>query len=486
VKLLNGAAFKFDSYLPIYNWIYPLTAYKSRDYTGTARTSVFSKICEPGIKSRALYFHIPFCETICSFCPFVRSTYSNDDIIELYVAALIKEIELKADWLSRRSVPIAAIFFGGGTPSLLSPDQIRRIGETINANFDLSRLREFSFEFEVKSITEEKLAALREVGVSHARFGLQTFSERYRRLFQLTATLDQIHAASEILPRYFARVSCDLIYGMNGQTEVDLLFDIDRAASLNLTNIDYYPINNLVTQGKLHRAFAIEDMAPTSGLTKYYMNGAIRECLRNYDYLPHNGHGYVKCSNDEMKKEPVVTRSYSFVYHEHVYGYDDHDLIGFGVNAVSSTRGITLYNEASRERYIRSLSRTDEWQFTVCEHPAEVDAVRGVALRLPYHGFANCSSIKWDDLPATTLNSLDRLIGTGLIDAQSEELALTLEGWQWYVNVMYYLLPKSEQLALDRYVKVTGSSHGRVIEETQIPDVLLKHDSTFQSRERAL
>jgi coproporphyrinogen III oxidase-like Fe-S oxidoreductase len=477
VKVLNGAAFKFDSFLPIYNWIYPLTAYKAQDYIGPARNNVFSRICAPGISSRALYFHIPFCETICSFCPFVRGTYSDDNIIELYVAALTKEIEYKADWLNRQVVPIAAIFFGGGTPSLLSSDQIRKIGDAIKANFDLSHLREFSFEFEVKSITEEKLAALRDIGVTHARFGLQTFSEKYRRLFQLTATLEHIHSAAELLPQYFPRVSCDLIYGMNGQTEEELFIDIQSAALLNLSNIDYYPINNVATQGKLHRAFSNEDLQPTSGLTKYYMNGAIRECLRNYDYLPHNGHGYVKCSTDEMKKEPVVTRSYSFVYHEHVYGSADHDVIGFGVNAISSTRGITLYNEASRERYIRSLNRSDELQFTVCEHPEELDVARSVALHLPYHGFVSRASIDLDRLPATTLNSLHRLINAGLIDVQGEEFALTNDGWHWYVNIMYYLLPETEKLALNRYVKAAGSAQGRLIEATTIPAILLEHDA---------
>ncbi|WP_174990143.1 radical SAM protein [Pandoraea aquatica] len=89
-----------------------------------------------------------------------------------------------------------AIFFGGGTPSLLSPDQIRRIGERIRYHFDLSQVEEYSFEIEVKSLTPEKAEAMREAGVTHPRFGLQTFQSEWRAMFDLTATLEQVHAAT--------------------------------------------------------------------------------------------------------------------------------------------------------------------------------------------------------------------------------------------------------------------------------------------------
>jgi anaerobilin synthase len=471
VRLLDHAAFKFDSYVPLYNWIYPIAACRSGQYVGAARWEVFKQIRERDIASRALYFHIPFCETICSFCPFVRGTYSSEDDIEFYVRALIIEIRRKSDFLCTRTIPVGAIFFGGGTPSLLSPDQIRRIGAEIHSAFDLSKLREFSFEFEVKSITEEKLSALKEIGVSHARFGLQTFHPRYRQLFRLTATMDNIFAAAAVLPRYFPHVSCDIMYGMHGQTEEDLFFDLERVVALGLTNIDYYPINNLVTQRRLHRDFDGANLLPTSGLTKHYMNCAVRAFLRDNNYLPHNGHGYTLCPSEEVRADPVVTRTYSFVYHEHVYGYSDHDVIGFGVNAISSTRGFTLYNEVSRSRYVQSIMDSSEWEFTVCEHSDDVDAARAVALRLPYHGFANSDSISWKILPETTRSRLDQLIEAGLVQSDREGLFLTREGWHWYVNLMYYLLPPSEQQALGQFV--AQASRRRTVEEIGIPPILL-------------
>ena len=137
----------------------------------------------------------------------------------------------------------------------MNPNQIIQIGRALRDHFNLSELLEFSFEVEVKSVTPERVEAMKEIGVSHARFGLQTFSPTYRELFALTATIEQIEKATVLLQTAFRNVSCDLLYGMNGQTVDELEADIEGAHRLGLKNVDLYPINNLVTQHKLHLSF---------------------------------------------------------------------------------------------------------------------------------------------------------------------------------------------------------------------------------------
>ena len=128
MQLLSGKSLvKFDRQFPIYNFFFP-----SR---GKARAEKsFARVWEeaaPHVRSRALYFHIPFCDTICNFCPFTRGRYSSRAVIDEYVAALLADIRLKADLADLKQVPVSAIFFGGGTPSLLDPEQIASIGEAI-------------------------------------------------------------------------------------------------------------------------------------------------------------------------------------------------------------------------------------------------------------------------------------------------------------------------------------------------------------------
>lgn len=466
MKLFKNEILKFDRVLPIYNWYYPLRNSKASDFQKENRFSIFDRLDVSKVRSRALYFHIPFCETICTFCPFVRTPTHNYDVVEAYTQALIREIDLKASYQSVSSIPIGAIFFGGGTPSLLSVEQILRIGRTIHSHFDLRALSEFSFEFEVKSITPEKLAALSEIGVTHARFGLQTFNPRYRELFELTATLDHIQYAVETLPQFFPYTSFDILYGMNGQTEEDFFEDIQKAVATKIPNIDFYPINNVVSQPRLHRSFNKANLFPTSGLTKFYMNILLREFMHTQGYSPHNGHGYVKMPTGELKRTQVITDYYTFRYHEYVYGYNDAEIIGFGTNAISSLNGYTIINDASLNRYIDSLLQKNCWEFQVGKHSEAADGSKGVILHLPYHGCLDKSRVNWDVVYPETLESLKQIVEAGLVRETEDYYELTQEGWQWYVNLMYYLSPKDERQVIDSFISKRQSEPNRRMENS--------------------
>jgi oxygen-independent coproporphyrinogen-3 oxidase len=469
MNLTDHAAIKFDRILPIYNWLYPSAGFVSERFQGTQAVDVFGEFV-PG-RGRALYFHIPFCETICTFCPFVRTRYRDSSVIDAYVTALLQEIDIKSRFPQITDVPIRAIYFGGGTPSLLAPDHIRRIGSAIRRTFDMRRLKEFSFEFEVKSVTPERIAALVDIGVTHARFGLQTLSAEYRRRFELTATVEQLYFAANSLLAAFPYVSCDVLYGMNGQTVDDLIADIEGVCSLGLRNIDFYPINNVVTQPKLHRTFQVEGKEPVSGLTKYYMSLLIRKAMHAKGYLPHNGHGYVRVPDTELTVNQAVTNLYSFVYHEHVYGYSFYDVLGFGTNAISSFRGYTTQNTSSRSEYVKALGY-NHLPVLVKEHSKTIDACRPVCLRLPYHGITTKRFVDWANIPEDTLERLSRLTQAGLIHESDNAFELTRQGWEWYSCIMYYLMPREERLELDTLVSRGERNPHKRIEPTGLEDVI--------------
>ncbi|VVD96369.1 coproporphyrinogen-III oxidase family protein [Pandoraea soli] len=435
---------KFDRQFPIYNFFFP--GQRAAREGASVRKALQSG--SQHATSRALYFHIPFCETICSFCPFTRGTFRNADVIENYVADLLKEIELKAAMVDLRAVPVRAIFFGGGTPSLLSPEQIRRIGESIRHHFDLSRIEEYSFEIEVKSLTEEKASAMQDIGVTHPRFGLQTFNPHWREMFDLTATLDQVHAATQCLTSRFPHQSFDLLYGMSGTDEDMLLRDLEQAVAMRTTNIDVYPIDNVMTQVTLHRKIAKAGYSPTSAARKFSMRLLADEFMRHAGFSPHNGHGYVRgrCSPDT-----VVSAEYSFVYHEHVYGYDDCDLLGFGVNAISAVFGHVMTNTHSRAIYHQTLGQ-GQLPTAVSEHEPALDYARPLILRLPYHGAVEKRLVDLSKVPEDVCDRLRRLIEAGLVDDAAESYRLTRLGWHWYVNMMVYLMPSRERAMLNRLV----------------------------------
>lgn len=444
MELLPGKSLiKFDGQFPIYNFFFPS---QGKERTAATAPQIWAEAARQ-VQSRALYFHIPFCDTICNFCPFTRGRYSSRAVIDDYFATLLAEIRLKADLIDLKQVPVSAIFFGGGTPSLLDPEQIVELGALIRSTFDLSGLREFSFEVEVKSLTPERAEAMRAIGVTHPRFGLQTFSPKWRETFDLTASLDQIHDAAALLKRLFPFQTFDILYGMSGQDEEELIADLQAAVALGTTNVDIYPIDNIVTQVGLHAKLERAGATPTSAMRKFGMNVLVDQAMRHAGFMPHNGHGYVRT----RATTDVVSEAYSFVYHEHVYGYHDYDLMGFGVNAISSTIGHVMTQTHSKKVYREAVAQ-GRIPCEISRHDRALDFARPLVLRLPYHGRIDTRNVRWDEVHPEVLGKLERLKQESFIVEDGASLSLTKLGWYWYVNLMYFLMPSADQLLMNGMV----------------------------------
>lgn len=458
---------KFDRQFPIYNFFF-------QGHGKERENSALAEILEGAqniSRARALYFHIPFCDTICNFCPFTRGKYSNRAVIDQYFDALLAEIRMKAELIDLKRLPISSIFFGGGTPSLLDPDQILRIGEVIHQTFDLSQLHEFSFEIEVKSLTPDRAHAMREIGVTHPRFGLQTFSPKWREMFDLTASLQQINDATALLKEIFPFQTFDILYGMSGHDEEELIADLQAAVAMGTSNIDIYPIDNIMTQVGLHTKLNAAQFTPTSAMRKFSMNVLIDQFMRHAGFMPHNGHGYVRTT----PTAEVVSNAYSFVYHEHVYGYHDLDLLGFGVNAISSTNGHIIANTHSKKVYREQLSE-GIFPCKISQHGSALDYSRPVILRLAYHGHLDKRLVHWDKVHPEVLEKLEHLKQESLIEETFEHLSLTKLGWYWYVNMMYYLMPKDAQMVMNKMVvdQLTNPGRAFVKRELLYPMIPLK------------
>ncbi|MBX8496732.1 coproporphyrinogen-III oxidase family protein [Pseudomonas cichorii] len=457
MKIIGQDLLPFDMQYPVYNFFYPNSG---SDIEKNSITKVIENASK-NTKHRAIYIHIPFCDTLCSFCPFTRGRVTDSNIIELYVQALINEIRWKAQQYDLTQPPINAIFFGGGTPSMMSAEQIERVGHVLHKHFDLTQVKEFSFEIEVKSLTPEKAQAMRQIGVTHPRFGLQSFSKKWRDIFTLTATLEQIYSSLNILSKTFDNVSVDILYGMSGHTEEELILDLKHACDTGVSNIDIYPIDNIMTQPALHKALKKLNYLPTSATRKLSMNVLADTYLRSRGYMPHNGHGYRNVGVAGIKSD-IVIDTYRFEYHEHVYGYQDYDLLGFGVSAISNLHGAKLINTNQRSKYISQFTQNDtpENTFHVTQHGLDLDILRPLALRLPYFGSVDKSRMNYDLISTEAKQKIKELKNAGLIIENPHQLTLTKTGWYNYANLMYYLIPNIEQNAMDNFIaeQLTGSA----------------------------
>jgi len=465
----------FDRQVPIFNIYYPFQwDAKSGDVFVDGVTAL-SQIDFATVSSVALYFHFPFCETICNFCPFTRGKYQGHQIISDYIEAIIKEINLKSEQTNLRELAVRSIFVGGGTPSLLTADEIRQFGAALHEHFDLSLLREFAFECEVKSVTADKVAALREIGVTNARYGLQTFDPFWRDMFDLTASLDQIQAANELFNKMLPYSSFDILYGMNGQTTDAFLADLEKAAAMGNALVDVYPIDNVVTQIKLHKKLEAAGFTSKTADERFDMNRLLRAVMREHGFLPHNGHGYVRVDADELARNPAVTDTYTFDYHDHIYGHADTAVVGFGVNAISILPQKVLTNTGNRRKYIDDMHENGSVKTQISRHDRSIDASRPVVTRLAYHGVLEKNRVFWDEVPRECIQALHEFADAGLIRDAGDTWRITQDGWEWYVNMMYYAMPESQKSVLDAFIIHCLRQPGRVLTTDQIEFVNSGH-----------
>jgi coproporphyrinogen III oxidase-like Fe-S oxidoreductase len=446
---------KFDEQYPIYNWIHPL---RGEELGAVPLDEVLAQVDASVTTERSLYFHIPFCDTICTFCTLNRGLGSEGDAaLETYTRALIREIELKAHAPGIACVPPSSIFFGGGSPSVLSADQLQRICAAIREHFDLSQLVEWTFEMEVKSVTEEKCAVLAAAGVNRSRFGIQSFDPKFRSLFNITATFDQTQQAIEAAGRHFESRGIDMIYGMHGQTLTEFTRDIQSLIGAGTETIDCYPITNIATQGSLHHGYARQGLRPTPYIDKMVMTLYLNQFMAAAGFKRHNGHGFVRLGT--RPQEPSGTsRAFRNYYNTTaMFSHHDADVVGFGSSAISQVGRHVLQNDVNRESYVRGLLDRKELSVKVTKN-SHVPWDRGLVHYLPYAGQADKSRIPWEHIEPETIEKLAILTEEGLLEETPTEYRTTELGWAWYVNLMYYLSSAEDQEALDAVATVRGRS----------------------------
>lgn len=174
-------------------------------------------------RALGLYVHVPFCASTCDFCAFYQTRPTAEKIHE-YLRGIADEARL-IDWPAAPTT----VFWGGGTPGLLSPDDLRRLGAIIHAH-GADQAREWTVEMAPASVTDARLAALKEIGVTRISMGVQSFQPALLDALGRQHTLDQVERAYERIRRAdFASVNLDLMFALPGQNEPEWLADLEAA-----------------------------------------------------------------------------------------------------------------------------------------------------------------------------------------------------------------------------------------------------------------
>jgi oxygen-independent coproporphyrinogen-3 oxidase len=206
--------------------------------------------------SAGVYIHIPFCRSRCSYCDFATGIYQEEQA-ERYVKALISEMR---NWQEVASpFEVDTIYFGGGTPSMLAPDQLDRILEAVHRRFVIADNAEITMEMNPGTLSLETIRGFRDLGINRASFGAQTFDD------DELARLGRSHTAAETRQTFrdlrtvgFENINFDLIAGLPGQTLEGWQRNIAEAISLRPEHLSFYllevhegtPLADHIRQGK--------------------------------------------------------------------------------------------------------------------------------------------------------------------------------------------------------------------------------------------
>ena len=185
-----------------------------------------------------IYIHIPFCKSRCSYCDFATGLY-NSDLAERYVKAL--EIDIQTTRETEHTKAVDTIYFGGGTPSMLSPSQIERLLDAVHKRFQVDPTAEVTMEVNPGSVSRSTLSEFRRVGINRASFGAQTFDDaELARLGRSHTSTDTLKTFAALRESGFDNINFDLIAGLPGQTMKGWQLNVERSLSLNPEHLSFY------------------------------------------------------------------------------------------------------------------------------------------------------------------------------------------------------------------------------------------------------
>lgn len=191
-----------------------------------------------------IYLHIPFCVSRCIYCDFYSTTHNEKS--EAYIRALANELRLRADYLKSEEYAnptIETIYIGGGTPSLLTPDQLELLFETLYKTYSIAPDAEITIEANPDDLSTQKIKSLQQLPVNRISIGIQTFDDRKLKLLRRRHnSLKALKAVSECQQAGFDNISIDLIYGLPEQTLSEWESDLEQAISLNIQHLSAYAL----------------------------------------------------------------------------------------------------------------------------------------------------------------------------------------------------------------------------------------------------
>ncbi len=392
----------------------------------------------------SLYFHLPFCDTLCYFCGCTMIITRSRDRIAEYNRYLKREVDLVAPLVNpdRR---VTQLHWGGGTPSYLEPEEIREVGHHIKKNFAFEEAVEAGVEIDPRGLTFAHMQAFREAGFNRASLGVQDFhpavQEAVNRVQPESITRDAVDWSRSL---GFKSINIDLIYGLPFQTvetfaeTVDQIIDIapDRIAVFNYAHVPWL---------KSHQKLLLEKDLPSPEVKLDIFKMTIEK-------LVDAGYWNVGMDHFAKRTDELALAQHQKTLHRNFQGYSTKagaDLYGFGMSAIGHFRNSYQQNLKNIPDYYAAIDR-GEFATTVGYRMTDDDHLRKEVImrlmcdiELDTRAIESRFSIDFDRYFSAALVKLQPLIADGLV---------TLGAGKIKVNGVGRLVIRNIAMCFDAYL----------------------------------
>ncbi|GAB1386610.1 oxygen-independent coproporphyrinogen III oxidase [Melaminivora sp.] len=393
----------------------------------------------------SLYVHIPFCESLCYYCACNKIITRHPERAQVYLRYLSREIDLHAAHCGVGQ-QVSQLHLGGGTPTFLSDDGLRELMNIIKRSFTLVPGGEYSIEVDPRTVDEQRLALLAELGFNRLSFGVQDFDPEVQKAVHRVQPAEQVFALVESARRLgFESINVDLIYGLPRQTPESFERTLAQVAQLRPDRIALYAYAHLPERFKAQRRIITAELPMASA--------KISMLARSIDVFAKAGYVYIGMDHFALPEDALAVAKRQGRLHRNFQGYStqpDCDLIGLGVSAIGRIGATYSQNVKTLDEYYDAI---DQGRLPVTRGLALTrdDLVRrAVIMSLMCQGevlfqpMEEAWLIDFQSYFEQELQQLHTMTEQGLVSINEEGIKVTPMGWYFVRGVA---------MVFDRYLQ---------------------------------
>ncbi|WP_168396437.1 oxygen-independent coproporphyrinogen III oxidase [Acinetobacter indicus] len=380
----------------------------------------------------SLYIHLPFCESLCTFCGCHKCVTKRHEVEQPYIQAVLKEWDLYCQLLPDRPM-IKEIHLGGGTPTFFSVAHLQQLIQGILAKAIVAPEHEFSFEGHPNNTTREHLQALYDLGFRRVSYGVQDYNEKVQKAIHRIQPYEHVQRVTEWARDIgYTSISHDLVFGLPFQNLEDVLHTIQQTTQLNPDRLAFYSYAHVPwIKGNGQRGFKDDDV-PKDELKRTLYEEGKKKLL---------AHGYHEIGMDHfaLKSDAMYQAFQQGSLHRNFMGYTASKtqlMIGLGLSSISDSWYSFAQNEKTLEDYYARLEQNEIPVFRGHVLTAEDLMIRRHILNLMCSFQTSWAEpeMQFPELPEV-LKQLEEMQEDGLLTLFEDHLQVTEQGKPFVRNI---------------------------------------------------